>query len=199
MGKEKKNKSKKVVIIVSVILGILVLIFLILPFMIRLTGLPIGNMIYEMQMKNVDKDITIQLHDRTINFGGYAESYDYFYIDIDKKKIYEVYDYYVFGVTSKPGEGGHHYTIQSIEKLTNEQINETIDFITKQISNKDPNVDLDKEYYENLLEKYEGIDKLEKMMFLYGYDYVITYKDETIVVDPINASIINEITGNDII
>ena len=39
---------------------------------------------------------------------------------------------------------------------------------------------------------------LEKMMFIYGYDYVITYNEETIIVEPIIAPIINQITGKEI-
>lgn len=206
MKNDNKKKSKKIVIIVStiiisVIIGMLILNFVVLPIGISQGryGYQVNNWYYSTKLKYIDKDIVIELHDRMINCGGYSETNNYFYIDIDKKKIYEVEDYFVFGLTSRPGEGGHHYTINSVRKLTNEQINETIDFINKQINNKDSNVDLDQEYYDKFLEKYEGMDRLEKMMFIYGYDYVITYKEETIIVEPIIAPIINQITGNDII
>lgn len=205
MKNDNKKKSKKIVIIVStiiisVIIGMLILNFVVLPIGISQGryGYQVNNWYYSTKLKYIDKDIVIELHDRMINCGGYSETNNYFYIDIDKKKIYEVEDYFVFGLTSRPGEGGHHYTINSVRKLTNEQINETIDFINKQINNKDSNVDLDQEYYDKFLEKYEGMDRLEKMMFIYGYDYVITYKEETIIVEPIIAPIINQITGKEI-
>lgn len=170
MEKEKKNKSKKLVVILSAILGILVLIFLILPFVIRLTGLPIGNMIFEMQMKNVDKDIKITIHDGMINPGGYAETYIYYYIDIDKKKIYKVEDYFVYGVTSYKGEGGHHYSLKTKE-LSDFEIDEILKLVN--IETQDENKEVEGRYIK----------------------YIVSYKDKNIGFTSSQAPIIAQVIG----
>lgn len=171
MEKENKNKNKKLVVTLSVILGILVLFFLILVFVIRLNGYQVGNAIFEMQMKNVDKDIKITIHDGMINEGGYAETYIYYYIDIDKKKIYKVEDYFVYGVTSYKGEGGHHYSLKTKE-LSDFEIDEILKLVN--IETQDENKEVDGRYIK----------------------YVVSYKDKDIGFTSSQATIITQVISN---
>ena len=69
MENEKKKKSKKVVIIV----GILVLFLVILLLVLRLIGFSIGNLVYNVQMLGIDKDIEIVVQDGNLNSGGYSQ------------------------------------------------------------------------------------------------------------------------------
>ena len=77
-------------------------------------------------MIGVDKDIIIEERGGPVEMGGYASSaYDY-YIDLDKKKIYEVLDYYVYGGAMEAGEEGSHYTIERTKNLSNDEISDIL-------------------------------------------------------------------------
>lgn len=54
--------------------------------------------------------------------GGYASITNYYRINTKKKKEYSIKNYYVFGVTTRLGEKGPHYSLE-VKKLTDEQIN----------------------------------------------------------------------------
>ncbi len=52
--------------------------------------------------------------------------------------MYVIEDYYVFGVTSKLGEKGHHYSIE-VKELSDEQINKLIDLAYGESTYIEPN------------------------------------------------------------
>lgn len=120
-------KNKKVIIVTSVI----VIILLAVCFVFRNY---IGNIIFNIRMVGVDKDIVIGERGGPIVEGGYASTYYDYYIDIDKKKIYRVEIYDVWGSTTANGEKGEHYTLKATKKLTDIELNKILD-ITKLESN----------------------------------------------------------------
>ena len=184
MENEKKKKSKKVVIIV----GILVLFFVIL--LLVLTQM--GNIIYGAKMIGVDKDIKIEVI-KPIELGGYANNYTFYYIDIDKKKIYEIDDYYVFGVTQYIGQRGHHYSIEKTGDLTDKQITDVIEFI-EETSKGTINEDTEDRDDEQLKENEAGLG------FVFfdsdNFKYKITYNDIKIEVIQKEAPIITQIIND---
>lgn len=170
MENEKKKKSKKVVIIV----GILVLFLVILLLVLRLIGFSIGNLVYNVQMLGIDKDIEIVVQDGNLNSGGYSQLNIYYYIDIYKKKIYQVGDYHIFASASE--EEKHYYSIYKTLKLTKEQINDIEYFITQQA-------------------KVSSIPEgLTPLYFISGYR--VSYNDIKIIVPQKEAPIITQIIND---
>ena len=119
---------KKKVIIISILVLILLLV---VGFIFRYQ---IGNAVFNIKMIGVDKDIVIAKIDglQSLEPTGYASiSYDY-YIDLEKKKIYEVKDYSVWGGTSHIGEGGSHYTLTRIKNLKDNDINDILKLLEEE-------------------------------------------------------------------
>lgn len=100
-------KKKRIVIIILIVL---VFVFVIISLLIP------NNLFFNIRMLGVNKDIIIEQCKENPGAGGYASNLDYYYIDINKNKIYHVKDYYVFGVTTRPGESGSHYTLVRLKK-----------------------------------------------------------------------------------
>lgn len=111
------KKKTKIIIIICIVL--VVALFLFFKFVNKYA---LQNFWFNIQMIGVDKDIIIEKRGGPVQMGVYARSsYDY-YIDLDKKKIYEVSDYYVYGDTIEEGEIGSHYTIKRKKDLSNDEI-----------------------------------------------------------------------------
>ena len=114
------KKKTKIIIIICIVL--VVALFLFFKFVNKYA---LQNLLFNIQMIGVDKDIIIEERGGPVEMGGYASSaYDY-YIDLDKKKIYEVLDYYVYA-TIEDGERGSHYTVKRKKDLSNDEISDIL-------------------------------------------------------------------------
>lgn len=115
------KKKTKIIIIICIVL--VVALFLFFKFVNKYA---LQNLWFNIQMIGVDKDIIIEERGGPVLMGGFAtSSYDY-YIDLDKKKIYEVLDYYVYGVAIEDGESGSHYTVERKKDLSNDEISDIL-------------------------------------------------------------------------
>ncbi len=169
---EKKSKIKKIkyIIIICIILSILLIFFIFRN--------QIGNIIFNIQMIGVNKDIKIQELGGNSSDGGYAStSYDY-YIDLSKKKIYKIEDYFVYGVTFSQGKKGDHYKLKKTKKLSEEEINEILKL-----------TNLESDY--NSSETNMILSNLDKATY-----YTITYNQKTIKLTKSTANIISNIITN---
>lgn len=111
------KKKTKIIIIICIVL--VIALFLFFRFVNKYA---LQKLWFNIQMVGVDKDIIIEKRGGRVSIGGYASSsYDY-YIDLDKKKIYEVLDYYVYGSDMIEGEYGSHYIIERKKDLSNDEI-----------------------------------------------------------------------------
>lgn len=116
--------KNKIIIIIAVVLGIIEVAVLILP-----------NLLGEYKYKKLyaDVDIEIKVRGGGINAGGYAQVYTNYHIDIEKKKIYKVKNYYVFGESFENGEKGSHYLLEKTRDLTDEEIHEILELIDVEV------------------------------------------------------------------
>ena len=79
------KKKTKIIIIICIVL--VIAFFLFFRFVNKYA---LQKLWFNIQMVGVDKDIIVEKRGGRVSIGGYASSsYDY-YIDLDKKKIYEV-------------------------------------------------------------------------------------------------------------
>lgn len=116
--------KKKIKIIIIICIVLVVAIFLFFKFINKYT---LQDLMFNIQMIGVDKDIIIEERGGPVHIGGYAtSSYDY-YVDLDKKIIYKVLDYDVYGgATIESGEAGSHYTIERTKNLNNDEISDIL-------------------------------------------------------------------------
>lgn len=134
----------------------------------------IGNWYYNIRMLGVDKDISIQKCGGFVEAGGYANTSYKYYVDIDKKKIYKVNNYYVWGVTMESGEDGSHYSLEKTKKLSKDSINKLIE-LTK----------LESDY-----------EKPVENAFREDTYFLIKYKGKEIKLKPSTAEIIVQILND---
>ncbi len=145
------NKKKKIIVFLILIIAIIIIICLriFIPKIIR----KMNNDFVE----NLNYDIYIQYNEKP-DKGGYANSYTYRVIDLQKKKLYIIHNYYVWGITDDPDENGNHYTIK--EKDLNE---DQIKNLQKLYSE---NLDFDNNDYFNYTIKVNGKEmKLKSLPF----------------------------------
>ena len=168
---------------------ILIIVIIIVLFILGIIFRPyINNWIFNIRMMGVNKDIIIEKCDVNITAGGYATISDYYYVDLNKKKMYHVEDYYVYGVTSSVGEAGSHYTLKGIKKLTNDEITEIM-----HLANLESDYDMDS-YNIN-----DSVDKNGLIPFLaspFSYYYRITFNEKTIELNDTTASKLVNIIEN---
>ncbi len=162
------NKKKIILIIVLIfIVGISIFLYI--------NRYQLGNYWYNIQMKNINKDITIELI-TPVDLGGYATTTYTYYVDIGKKKFIKTKEYNVYGVTFYKGEEGPHYSIESIKGISDEQINKILNLLELEEDNEIPS---------------------KSHIFLENRDvyYKITYKDKTVTLNSENAKNINKFTN----
>lgn len=169
---------KKKVIIVSILILILLLA---VSFIFRYQ---IGNVIFNIKMIGVNKDIVIEKRDDSFIEGGYASTvYDY-YIDLEKKKIYEVEEFYVFGVTKHKGESGSHYTLTRTKKLNDNEINDIIN-LTKTEENYSVDNNLSSSPLSSITSSFDS-----------NVYYKITHNGKTTQLYKTNATVLANIINN---
>lgn len=146
----KKTIQEIVKIIKEIVKGIIIsiLVFVVGILLLRASSKIINkytleNFKFYVQMLGVDKDIVISEWSYSTDIGGYATSSYGYFIDLDKKKIYKILDYYVYGVATKNGEWGHHYSIKGTKDLSDEEINDVLKLTEiEQSSNSNSNSSL---------------------------------------------------------
>lgn len=112
------KKKTKIIIIICIVLVVAIFLFF--------NKYRLQDLMFNIQMVGVDKDIIIEKRGGPVHIGGYATtSYDY-YVDLDKKIIYEVLNYDVYGATIEPGEAGSHYRIERTKNLNNDEISDIL-------------------------------------------------------------------------
>lgn len=104
-------KYKKVIISIIIIVVLMAIILLALFFRKSLVSNFVENIEYDVKISKIEK-FTVD--------GGYAFTDEYRLVNLEKKKLYIISDYYVYGDTIH-NRNGHDYNIK-IKNLTNEQI-----------------------------------------------------------------------------
>ena len=115
---------------------------------------------------SIDYDIRAHYKENVIEATGYASQHTSYLINIDKKIMYKIDDYYVYGDADK-SDKGHNYKV-SERKISDETINKLMRCIEE--SNDEGN--LNKETSSKNL--------LDYLDYVFGGNWVIEYKGKTI-------------------
>lgn len=117
------SKKKKIILILAiVILGIIVVL--------QVSGM--NKKIKKYIVENIDYDIKVTYVEEFPAPGGYASQNTYYLINIENRNIYEIDDYYVFGVEEDASRTGHNYTITK-NKISDDKINSLISYAEQEL------------------------------------------------------------------
>ena len=176
--------KKKIIICVLIIFVILLLLFNFVSLYI------FTDLWFNIKMISVDKDIIIEKVD-TPMIGGYANSSLYYYIDLDKKKMYEVTEYNIWGITSKLGEEGEHYFIENTKKLSDKEIEDILQlYETSKMQNSSP------AQTEAPIQETDDLEGSIPTYPINNTSYLLTYNDDTYILKEEDASLLVNIIAS---